>query len=196
MAEGERPFLARWSERKRQARVRELPGEAVPAASDPQAGGSEAGEPEAAFDPASLPPVESLGPGSDIAAFLKKGVPAALRRAALRRIWVADPKVKGFREVADYDWDFNAPGYGALLPTDDAGQAAERLLARLRQPVAAPAEPAAAASEPVAGPTPEPPEPAPAGDGERLAALPAAPEADEPAPVLAGRRRHGGATPR
>ena len=185
MAEGERPFLARWSERKRQARVREVPSEDGPAPVEPAAE-----EPEPEFDPASLPPVESLGPGSDIAAFLRKGVPAALRRAALRRIWVADPKIKGFREVADYDWDFNAPGYGALLPTDDAGRVAERLLARVRLPAAVDVEKA-----PVAEPVAPLPEPAPVEAGERLAALPESP-APEPAAAQAGRRRHGGATPR
>ncbi len=186
MAEEERPFLARWSARKRQARVREAPGEAAPVPVEP-----ETGEPEAAFDPASLPPVESLGPGSDIAAFLKKGVPAALRRAALRRIWTADPKIKGFREVADYDWDFNAPGYGALLPTDDAKAAAERLFARMRQPEVA------AEEKPLPEPVATPPEPAPVVAGERLAALPEAEDAPEPdpAPEPVG-RRHGGATPR
>ncbi len=188
MAEEERPFLARWSERKRQARMRAAPAEDVPVPVEPGTG-----EPEPAFDPASLPPVESLGPGSDIAAFLKKGVPAALRRAALRRIWTADPKIKGFREVADYDWDFNAPGYGALLPTDDAKQAAEQLFARMRQPA-----PEAAAEEPVAEPVAPLPEPAPPEEGEQLAALPAATEVHlpEPGPEPVGRRRHGGATPR
>lgn len=185
MAEEERPFLARWSERKRQAQAREAPSEAVPAPAEP-----DSGEPEPDFDPASLPPVESLGPGSDIAAFLRKGVPAALRRAALRRIWTVDPKIKGFREVADYDWDFNAPGYGAISPTDDARQAAERLLARLRRPAAEPAS----AEDPEAAPT----EHVVAEEGERPAALPVEPEASgpewEPEPVA--RRRHGGATPR
>jgi Protein of unknown function (DUF3306) len=37
-------------------------------------------------------------------------VPAALTRAALRRAWVADPAVRDFVGLADYDWDFNTPG--------------------------------------------------------------------------------------
>lgn len=190
MAEEERPFLARWSERKRQARAVEAPVEDVSAQIEP--------EPE--IDPASLPPIESLGPGSDIAAFLKKGVPEALRRAALRRIWTADPKIRGFREVADYDWDFNAPGYGALVPGDKARKAAERLLARVRRPAAVPKE--EAGGEPVAKPVEAaPPTFRLAEEAERLAALPAESETTlservpEPEPAPRG-RRHGGATPR
>lgn len=178
MAEGERPFLERWSRRKQEAR-REAPSvDDVP----------EVAEPEAAIDPASLPPVESLGPGSDIRAFLQKGVPAALRRAALRRIWTADPKISGFREVADYDWDFNAPGYGALAPGDDVRKAVERLLA--------PSQPREAAQETAAAPAPEPRETKPAPDRLAAAEQPAEPERIEAEASPRPRRRHGGAVPR
>jgi hypothetical protein len=32
--------------------------------------------------------------------------------------------------MADYDWDFNAPGYGALLPTDDVQALLSRVVNR------------------------------------------------------------------
>ena len=51
--------------------------------------------------------------------FLKAAVPDALRLAALRKAWSTDSEIAGFRGFADYDWDFNAPGYGKLLPIDD-----------------------------------------------------------------------------
>ncbi len=182
MAEEERAFLARWSRRKRAARSEGPPVEAVP----------KAAEPEAAIDPASLPPIESLGPGSDVAAFLQKGVPEALRRAALRRIWTADPKIARFREVADYDWDFNAPGYGALAPGDDVRKAAGRLLARVREPAAAREEPAAPEIRPG---EPVPP-PVRVAAAEPSLPQPAAAEAEAAEPEPPARRRHGGAMPR
>jgi Protein of unknown function (DUF3306) len=37
-------------------------------------------------------------------------VPPELTRAALRRAWAADPKIRDFVGLADYDWDFNTPG--------------------------------------------------------------------------------------
>ena len=43
---------------------------------------------------------------TDIRAFLQKGVPAQLTRAALRRAWVADPNIRNFREIAENQWDF------------------------------------------------------------------------------------------
>jgi hypothetical protein len=33
-----------------------------------------------------------------------------LTRAALRRAWTSDPKIRNFVGLADYDWDFNAAG--------------------------------------------------------------------------------------
>jgi hypothetical protein len=65
-----------------------------------------------------LPPIESLGPGSDISAFLSQGVPPELTQAALRSAWLADPAVRDFVEIADNQWDFNTPeaipGFGPL----------------------------------------------------------------------------------
>ncbi len=62
---------------------------------------------QAAFDPASLPPIESINALSDIRAFLAPGVPAALTRAALRRAWVADPAIRDFVGLSENSWDFN-----------------------------------------------------------------------------------------
>jgi hypothetical protein len=74
------------------------------------------------FDPASLPPIESISAETDIRAFLAPGVPPELARAALRRAWAADPKIRDFVGLADYDWDFNAPGsmagFGPLEMTE------------------------------------------------------------------------------
>lgn len=122
---GDDGFLARWSRRKQAART------APPQA--PVEAPGESPEPEVAFDPATLPPLDTLGADSDYTVFLRTGVPKALRLAALRKAWASDPAITGHRPLVDYDWDCNAPGYGALRPTDDAGKVTEALFRHLRK---------------------------------------------------------------
>lgn len=123
-------FLSRWSRRKREPEEAPKPAaDAAPAtpeqegapADTPAAAGSVSQEP--AFDPASLPPLDSIGAETDISAFLKANVPSPLRLAALRRAWSADPAIRDFKGLADYDWDFTAPdsmrGFGNLDPGTD-----------------------------------------------------------------------------
>ncbi len=143
-------FLARWSRRKREQAVEAkrakaaAPGEAA-APGPPQdeavaqgAGPVQAGERPAAmaetpavFDPASLPPIESIGAQTDIGAFLQPGVPESLRNAALRRAWTADPAIRDFKGLAENDWDFSDPngvhGFGPLAPNFDVKKMAEAL---------------------------------------------------------------------
>ena len=135
MTREESGFLRRWSERKRAARASEpldppteLPAPIV-----------ETTAPEP-FDPADLPALESLDGSSDYTAFLRPGVPLEMTKAALRQAWRSDPVISTFKEMADYDWDFNAPGYGALLPTDDVQAMLSRIIDR-PEPVSEP-EPA------------------------------------------------------
>jgi hypothetical protein len=120
-------FLSRWSRRKQAAAQAAAPANAPPdaesaAAPEPVAGpgapeshdaseasqNAPAGAP--AFDPASLPAIQSITAETDIRAFFAAGVPAELTRAALRRVWTSDPKIRDFVGLADYAWDFNAPG--------------------------------------------------------------------------------------
>jgi len=145
MAEGEEEgVLARWSRLKRASRTVEN----APAVIESD------GEAEAEAEPVdleSLPPLESLCADSDYGAFLKRGVPEALRRAALRRAWTTDPAISTFRGFAEYDWDCNAPGYAALLPTDDILKLCDAILRPVREaesPAEAPeAEPRPEAKE-------------------------------------------------
>jgi len=46
------------------------------------------------FDPAQLPPLDSIGRDTDVTAFLHRDVPPELTRAALRRAWTSDPGSK------------------------------------------------------------------------------------------------------
>jgi TorA maturation chaperone TorD len=72
----------------------------------------------ASFDPASLPPLESIIAGTDIRSFLGSGVPVELTKAALRRAWATDPAIRDFIGIAESQWDFNdptaMPGFGPL----------------------------------------------------------------------------------
>jgi Protein of unknown function (DUF3306) len=127
--------LARWSRRKRQSasQNREDANQTPAGVGEARAQERDAANtaaPPPPFDVSSLPPIESIVAGSDIRAFLQKGVPAALTRAALRQAWSSDPAIRDFIEIAENQWDFadpkNIPGFGPLGPTDDV----QRLVAR------------------------------------------------------------------
>jgi hypothetical protein len=139
MSEPEK-FIDRWSRRKRQAADEPAPIEAkdAAAASAPPAE-TKAPAAEPPFDPASLPPIESISAESDIRAFLKPGVPPDLSRAALRRAWSADPAIRDFIGLVENGWDFNdpngIPGFGPIAADEVA-----RLLVQLVGAPPAPAE--------------------------------------------------------
>jgi hypothetical protein len=117
-------FLSRWSRRKRSAE--EASPEPLPPASvsnlpkEGDAGSavaSEAGSGDE-LDLSTLPPLDSITSATDVTAFLRKGVPQALTREALRRAWAADPTIRDFVGLAENAWDFNDPnamhGFGPL----------------------------------------------------------------------------------
>lgn len=131
MSESE-SFLSRWSRLKRESGVEESgvdekgTADAVPDADVPS---------PPVFDPASLPPIESIVADSDIRLFLQAGVPAELTRAALRSAWTADPAIRDFIGIAESQWDFNdpatIPGFGSLGATDYARNLSARVLGSL-----------------------------------------------------------------
>lgn len=177
MSEPDR-FLARWSRRKRLAGEEQAAPESdaahagtahadestestpdsKPAASQaPQAGAT----PKPDFDPASLPSLDSIGADTDIGPFLKAGVPAELRHAALRRAWSADPAIRDFKGLQENDWNFNdpngIPGFGELSPTTDVKKMLGDLFGDSRREAetaagqVVPAEPTAIQSPDLAG---------------------------------------------
>ncbi len=221
MSRDEDGFLARWSRRKREADVAPpAPPPAQEAAPEVEAPAGEAAPDPDAITPeelAALPPVESIDAQTDIAGFLRKGVPAALRKAALRRVWAADPAIRDYvNEAREYAYDWNVPGgvpgSGEILPTDDVPGMLRRIFG------GSPAEPrpdvTQADAEPAAPDAP-PPDPAAVRAGaepaspQRDSALPAAAEerqntprtGPDPAPTEPSdpdrppKRRHGGAFP-
>jgi len=153
-------FIARWARRKREAAEEteqtKAAGVALPApagaeALPPESLHSEAGQTaEPAFDLTQLPSIESITAETDIRAFLAPGVPADLARAALRRVWAADPAIRDFKGLADYDWDFTTPGavpgFGPLEMTDELRQWVSDMVGRSITP--APQEPSVAGAEP------------------------------------------------
>jgi hypothetical protein len=146
MSEGEN-FLARWSARKLKSRMEPPLGDAD--AQQPQRENAEALDKTAvaetpndtpadrSFDPAQLPPLESIGPDTDIAAFLRRDVPPELTRAALRRAWTSDPAIKNFVGLVENGWDFNDPsamlGFGSISP-EEVARLAGKLIAALPEP--------------------------------------------------------------
>jgi len=134
-------FLTRWSRRKQEAAdakeagPRDLkPADATEATGDTKMrSATESAKPsELPFDPNSLPPIESITAATDIRAFLAPGVPVELARAALRRAWAADPKIRDFVGLADYAWDFHAegamPGFGRLEMTEELQRAVAQII--------------------------------------------------------------------
>ena len=57
--------------------------------------------------PEDLPDIESLDEHSDFTVFLKKGVPEALRRQALQRLWRSNPVFANLDGLAEYDEDYS-----------------------------------------------------------------------------------------
>jgi hypothetical protein len=144
----EEDFLKRWSRRKRAVAEAEgeLPSEAKAAAGQPepdanQEAANQKDEPE--FDLASLPPIDSINALTDVTVFLRAGVPADLTRAALRRVWTADPAIRDFVGLAENAWDFTdpaaMPGFGPLELTDDV----RRMIASVIDSIGTTAHPAA-----------------------------------------------------
>ena len=200
---GEDGFLTRWARRKAEARDaagQEAAGQQVVAPAAPEA---EAAEP---FDVSTLPSINSLTADCDLTAFMQKGVPAALRDAAISRMWVTDPAIRNYIGPSEMSWDFNAGeafhGYGALAPGTDVGKMiAEIVGPRTPEAVTTPGALAAeaAAPETLGEARLESPPAAAEPDAERVA-VPAEAEVEtavaEPEPAaLPHRRRHGGATP-
>ena len=111
-ADRDKGFLARWSQRKQEAKQ---PEPAAPAAENVESSGPPApqeGEdvtPE--FDLSTLPKLEELTGSTDITAFLRKGVPEHLRNAALQKSWALDPAIRNYVNPAlEYAYDWNTPG--------------------------------------------------------------------------------------
>ncbi|MCC5971763.1 MAG: DUF3306 domain-containing protein [Pararhodobacter sp.] len=214
-------FLERWSRRKAE-------NERAGAPSPPAIEATEPLEEDAADtkaptlseeDLAALPRIEDLTPHSDLRAFLRPGVPTALKNAAMRKMWLLTPAIRDHSDCAvDYAWDWNTPGgvpgNGGRLTTEGVQKMVKALFdpapAKTDQtplmkadvpPATGTAAPPSATPEPHGAPSP-PENPGPEKPGIVQPTLTTdknsapdqhvAHETTDPAPT---RQRHGGATP-
>lgn len=132
-------FLGRWSRLKRDG---EKAADAAPTSLVVEPAAPDAAEtppvvaepPEAEFDVTTLPSIEDLTANSDFSQFLQKGVPEALKNAALRRMWTLDPILSAPDRFAEYAWDFNDPnamiGFGPLEPGFDPSTMLRQIMER------------------------------------------------------------------
>ncbi|KQT90306.1 DUF3306 domain-containing protein [Methylobacterium sp. Leaf466] len=235
-------FLSRWSRRKREIVREEAPPELpTPDSSEREAPPGPGDEPLAAASAddeahagigdmgdmagidedavAALPSLDSLTADSDLAPFLKAGVPQVLRNAAMRRMWSLDPGIRDYLgEAREYAFDWHipgaVPGTGPMLPTDDIAGMVRQIFAGAKPRVeveaeaeveALPNDADADAVSPVDADAPvqttpaaiAPPAPPPAMEPERPGpelASQREPELEK-GPSQARLRRHGGALP-
>lgn len=110
MAEPDASFLSRWARRKRAAGAEaKAPGDDRPAAktvaravTEPPAAAG--GEPT--VEPEALPDPDTFTLDMDFTVFMRAGVPEAMRRRALRRLWRLNPVFANLDGLNDYDGDY------------------------------------------------------------------------------------------
>ena len=188
-------FLERWSRRKLARRdepgpeLDQAPNDLTPVAAPVE-------EPLDEAELARLPPLESFTLETDLAPFLRKGVPHALRNAAMRKMWMLDPAIRDHKDLAvDYAWDWNVPGG---VPGNTGTISRDRLARMLESLNPKPKEPETARNDP--------PGDLPDAVESMVATAPTAEDApdrtDPDAPEVTGAgdgrsrpRRHGGAAP-
>ncbi|WP_163264489.1 DUF3306 domain-containing protein [Chelativorans alearense] len=226
-AGNDNPF-ARWSRRKLAAREAGSPTADEAGQVDNAVGEEDAErgdlqpappEPDTDVPPEPLPRIEDLTAESDLSAFLRQGVPAALKNTALRKMWTLDPVIRDYIGPAEYAWDFNKPGSMAGFGPLEAGKSVVNFLSKAgssdpqdtaAEPQPPPGVPTASSDENVAAlpdRQAEPAEPAqpanplePPQSGFSQSDMDEAATADEPTSAEPTRTsalpRHGGALPR
>src|SRR5713226_645249 len=148
-------FLARWSQRKREAKQpdRDAPTVNADAPSGPVAESDAAQE----VDLSSLPKLEDMTATTDITAFLRKGVPEHLRNAALRKSWALDPVIRNYVNPAlEYAYDWNTPGGVPGSSEIGAGMDVARLVSQIMGTGESAAEPSVSAVDPGKVPASDP----------------------------------------
>lgn len=101
-------FVSRWSRRKRTVAAEAAP-EPEPVPDPLPETAPEDEDEEALLERLGLPVPETLKEGDDFTGFLGSGVPAFLRKRALRVLWRSNPVLANLDGLNDYDDDFNSP---------------------------------------------------------------------------------------
>ena len=105
---GEEGFLGRWARLKEEARQGEPEAAApAPVEAEPEIAGDDTEISAEEIEALERIDIESLGYEADFSAFMKKGVPDALRKRALRQLWRSNPVLANVDGLNDYDDDFN-----------------------------------------------------------------------------------------
>ena len=135
--DNEKSFLSRWSRRKRQGPAEDevLPVEEQPALASEQPAAigelevTEVSEPsaeelemQANLEAAQAVDLESLDYESDFEVFMKKGVPDALKNAAMQKLWRSNPALAVLDGLNDYDEDFGDPALNVFKSTWEVGR--------------------------------------------------------------------------
>src|SRR5882672_5705239 len=148
-------FLARWSQRKQEAKQPE-PKPDAPTDENTESSGSPAPQgddvtPE--FDLSTLPKLEELTGSTDITAFLRKGVPEHLRNAALQKSWALDPAIRNYVNPAlEYAYDWNTPGGAPGSGEIGAGMDVARMVSQIMGTGESVAKPAVSTADPAKRP--------------------------------------------
>ena len=151
----DKSFLARWSQRKREAKQpeHEAPVADADVPSKPVAEDDAAPE----FDLSTLPKLEDVTETTDITGFLRKGVPEHLRNAALRKSWALDPAIRNYVNPAlEYAYDWNTPGGVPGSSEIGAGMDVARLVSQIMGSGESAAEPSIPAADPGKEPASDP----------------------------------------
>ena len=151
----DKSFLARWSQRKHEAKQ---PEHDAPVA-DADVPSKPVAEDDAApeFDLSTLPKLEDLTETTDITGFLRKGVPEHLRNAALRKSWALDPAIRNYVNPAlEYAYDWNTPGGVPGSSEIGAGMDVARLVSQIMGSGESAAEPSIPAADPGKEPASDP----------------------------------------
>ena len=147
-------FLSRWSQKKLAERspsqAENLPDEEPSVEpddlSEQEASVPEALSPDVNEEPtlsdeelAALPKIEEITAQTDLQQFMRRGVPKALKLAAMRKMWTVNPVISTYLDEArDYAYDWNTPGgvpgSGGTIDLADAARRVERLLSGRKPP--------------------------------------------------------------
>lgn len=160
MSAGDDNIFARWSRRKQAVRdgATSTPDEEQNASEAAASADAEPVDQQPATEPDAgdpLPSLEDLTAESDLSAFLREGVPKALKSAALRKMWSLDPTIREYIGPSEYAWDFNQPGSMAGFGPLDANETIAEFLSTMSGGAQAGLARAVASAEPSPQPSPQ-----------------------------------------
>ena len=114
MDEPSRGRISRWSKKKIESRQAETAEEPI---IDGAKTDSSTKENSSTAQLSDIPSLDNLNSDSDFTRFLQSDVPASIKKAALRKLWLSDPVLANVDGLNDYDENFATMGLGKLVKT-------------------------------------------------------------------------------